>query len=536
MNALQAFLANHKSYIVAAGAAGLLIYQLTQQDWTNAGATFMMLCNILGLKLTMPASPSPTVFPRPSTNKFRSTAVLLTILVLGGGAEARQPQLEESGVCLHQCPGGLCPPLRPSGQRPPIVTAGYEPATPNAAIPSPIVSACVRITRQAWQGNKLSPDTFCGGSGVVVSIEDGYAFILTNKHVCPKSQQIQVSFPSGKRSFAEWLGVDAIADLACIRVPAEAATGVVPIAEVEPASGSKVWQIGYPGGQGPRQREGVFVGFKGGYSDATRAKVTEVTVWTDHGDSGSPIVDQVNGQIVALVWGGQERVIQGAVVVPTDRTKCAALSDIRRFAQLCFRGKKSPGSPVTMPAPAAPASPMPAAVPDPAIAALQSQLAQLATAVHNLDLQMQLLMLPKEPATGSAGPAGPPGPSGPAGKDGLPGAPGPQGPVGPAGMNGKDGVPGTAGQKGEPGVDGAPGPQGPPAKTAPQTPAATAQDSSTLPSWLTPAAALLGGPATAAAMSLLLRQKPTASRPASSPVATRTRVVAVPKSSSPATS
>ncbi len=236
-------------------------------------------------------------------------------------------------VSKLQCPGGVCPPQA----RPPIVVGGYAPQQKQpqaqADVPAWIVAASVRVSRQGWKRdwsglavNEQGLPIMMAGTGVIVQVDGASAYIVTNRHVCPKDQAIKVAMPSGATLDAVWLGVDDVADLAAIKIEGDAATPFVPLADGSPTKGAAVFQVGYPGGRGPVKRTGNYVGFNGGTVGG--AKVIEVKCWTDHGDSGSGVFAQDTGRLVALVWGGIDK---------TDNTSCVGLDDLRRFTAKCFQ-------------------------------------------------------------------------------------------------------------------------------------------------------------------------------------------------------
>jgi hypothetical protein len=275
-----------------------------------------------------------------------------------------------------QCPGGVCPsppywvPVPGPGPRPQV----QPPATLAAASVKVLCSA----GGESW-----------AGSGVLFKVEDGKAFILTNRHVV-SSERVRVRICLvGQREPvpARFLGAAADADLACVAIAAPPLLVAVPLADSSDTQGENVWQVGYPHA-GPQHAQ--FFAFAGGYVGGLRFSAP-----IQQGESGSGIFRR--GKLIALCWGSAE-----------GQTFAVPVEQIHVFLRGIFvrRPVVNINVPAPAPAPAIPAAPEP----------------------------------PSSPAT----PPQAPGMPGPAGPKGPPGQQGPAGPVGPAGP------PGPAGKSADP--------------------------------------------------------------------------------------
>jgi len=205
-----------------------------------------------------------------------------------------------------------------------------------------------------------------------------------------------VTFPSGSKSPATWLGAAAQDDVAALLIHAGENTPSVEVALVGPAPSEQLVQVGYPGGRGPVQRRGSVMHETGGQ--------LYLRLQVQSGDSGSGVF-RSDGTLAGIVWGGGQ-----------GETLATPLARIRAFLrEKCERWWKprrpsNPRAPETTP----PQAPAPAPSPD--LAAVLAELKQI-----RADLE-------KVKAT-----------PGPAGKDGKPGGPGEPGPAGPAGSPGPAG-------------------------------------------------------------------------------------------------
>jgi hypothetical protein len=258
-----------------------------------------------------------------------------------------------------QCPGGVCP-SPDDGYYQPVFPQRPSRGSDAVPVPPALVAASVKIVFQGEGG------TTCGGSGTIIKVGAGRAYVLTNRHVCPRAGRIVVHV-RGRALPARWLEVDEKgADLAMLEI-ADPGVPPVAVAQVQPAAQEPVWQVGYGSdeqGQRLRQRAGRVLGYRSTSADRRH--------WNLHldlaclsGDSGSGIFAQQSQQLIAVLWGGNGR-----------ETVCVGLQDIRRFCDACWRrhGPRPGGGGISIQVPA-----------------------------------------PSPPEPGPPGPQGPPGPPGPPG-------------------------------------------------------------------------------------------------------------------------
>jgi S1-C subfamily serine protease len=272
---------------------------------------------------------------------------------------------------VAQCPGGVCP-------SPPYWVPVQAPASrPQVQPPATLAAASVKVLcsggGESW-----------AGSGVIFQVEDGKAFILTNRHVV-NSERVRVRICLvGQRepAPAQFLGASADADLACVAIAAPPLLVAVPLADSSDTQGESVWQVGYPHA-GPQHAQ--YFAFAGRYVGGLRFSAP-----IQQGESGSGIFRR--GKLIALCWGSAE-----------GQTFAVPVEQMHVFLHGLL--VRRPVININVPAPpAAPATPAPPE-PPPSSPALP----------------------PAAGVPGPAGPAGPPGQQGPAGPVGAAGPPGPAG-------------------------------------------------------------------------------------------------------------
>lgn len=348
----------------------------------------------------------------------------------------------------YQCQGGICPPspiYRPPQYQP------QQPATQQqASVPKHLVLASCRIyldggrdpqnqhARKAWMG-----------SGTLIHVENGLGFIVTCKHVVPCNADnrndvfdgktpklIRCEFPTEDRQGSNFdavcIGVDDVADLAFLAVRADGLPAPIPLADGQ-STPSALWQVGYPRGDGPRQRVGLWRGLNG---TSGRAKIYAAQLRCINGDSGSGVFDQSTGSLCGVLWGGNQ-VPQGQ---ESSTSMLTGIEDIRRFTEKCLLvqgiNPKSPSKPAPGTTPTAPPAANPTIPPTtPGISAADAVTIKASIAT----LESKLAALESRPSL--PGPSGPAGPQGPAGKDGRDGADGKNGAKGDVGPQGQAGTP-----------------------------------------------------------------------------------------------
>jgi serine protease Do len=100
------------------------------------------------------------------------------------------------------------------------------------------------------------------GSGVIFALQDGKAYLLTNKHVAKGSHVHFRVYVVGYRDplAAQLVAVCPQADLACLAVSQQPIMVSVPLAETSDTQGESVWQVGYPHGGSQRAQYFRFCG------------------------------------------------------------------------------------------------------------------------------------------------------------------------------------------------------------------------------------------------------------------------------------
>lgn len=140
------------------------------------------------------------------------------------------------------------------------------------------------------------------GSGFVLT-QNGY--IATNFHVVSSGDDIEVEFNNGKKLTAQYIGGEAVADVALIKVDAE---GLAPIAIADSSAlraGEQVFAIGDPQGMGVNLSRSVTVGYVSSplreitYNDETQEFIQTDTA-LNPGNSGGPLIN-TSGQVVGMV-------------------------------------------------------------------------------------------------------------------------------------------------------------------------------------------------------------------------------------------
>lgn len=160
------------------------------------------------------------------------------------------------------------------------------------------------------------------GSGFIIS-EDGY--VLTNHHVVAGVDEIQITTHQGQTYKAEWIGSDAIVDIAVLKIidPEKKTFPALELGNSDQTRvGEMVLAIGNPFGLSETVTKGIISAKQRQLSDSINQYIQTDTV-INPGNSGGPLVN-VHGKIigvnVALFTGQQNvRVWQGVgLAIPSN--------------------------------------------------------------------------------------------------------------------------------------------------------------------------------------------------------------------------
>jgi serine protease Do len=181
------------------------------------------------------------------------------------------------------------------------------------------------------------------GSGFVID-DEGY--ILTNRHVIEGADEINVSFPDGKRYEAKIVGQDARTDVALIKIEPKAGLTPIPLGNSDHVEvGEWVMAVGNPFGL-PGGGNSVTVGvvsFKGRDLELgvrnTSVEMIQTDAAINPGNSGGPLIN-TRGEVVGIntliVTGGAQASAGVGFSVPINVAK-----DI--LSQLRDKGKVTRG-------------------------------------------------------------------------------------------------------------------------------------------------------------------------------------------------
>ena len=181
------------------------------------------------------------------------------------------------------------------------------------------------------------------GSGFVI---DDQGYILTNRHVIEGADEINVSFPDGKRYEAKIVGQDARTDVALIKIEPKGTLTPIPLGNSDQVEvGEWVMAVGNPFGL-PGGGNSVTVGvvsFKGRDLELgvrnTSVEMIQTDAAINPGNSGGPLIN-TRGEVVGIntliVTGGAQASAGVGFSVPINVAK-----DI--LAQLRDKGKVTRG-------------------------------------------------------------------------------------------------------------------------------------------------------------------------------------------------
>lgn len=135
------------------------------------------------------------------------------------------------------------------------------------------------------------------GSGVIVT-EDGY--ILTNSHLVAGASEVEVSLPDGREFKARVIGVDAVTDVAVVKIDAQHLP-TVPLADSRNVRvGDMVLAIGHPFGVGQTVTHGIVSATdRGGMGIEDYESFIQTDAPINPGNSGGALVD-VRGGLIGI--------------------------------------------------------------------------------------------------------------------------------------------------------------------------------------------------------------------------------------------
>jgi S1-C subfamily serine protease len=164
------------------------------------------------------------------------------------------------------------------------------------------------------------------GSGTVVQCKEGWAYILTNKHVAPDRGDYLFVWKDGKSYRAEWVAADSEADLALIRIRAK--LPAAKLAGAVPKVGEECQQWGFPGAGRMRAKSGQ-ARERGSVKDTSYKETDKydpliVGYQAEHGESGSGVFNEA-GELVGVCYR--------LFVDHPGYAGCVRLADVRRFLE-----------------------------------------------------------------------------------------------------------------------------------------------------------------------------------------------------------
>ena len=190
-----------------------------------------------------------------------------------------------------------------------VVQAVYDRVSP----------AVVDVNVERKNGDSFSRLGF--GSGFVI---DSQGYVVTNNHVIQQADRVRVSFQDGTSAIAEVLGTSPANDLALLKVPSEAVSGIDPVplgdsSKVRP--GQLAIAIGSPFGLDGSVTVGVISGVDRTLdSDINRpiSGVLQTDALINPGNSGGPLLNR-SGEVVGINTAIQVSALDLASLRPTRR-------------------------------------------------------------------------------------------------------------------------------------------------------------------------------------------------------------------------
>jgi len=210
--------------------------------------------------------------------------------------------------------------------------AGAQPCTESLAAVFERVSPAV-VAIQAMKINKAKPQRrfeTVVGSGVMID-KDGQ--VLTNAHVVDGAASLSVTLESGNRVPAHILGLDAVLDLALLRVDLPLA---LPFAHLGDSSsirvGDEVVAIGNPVGLDQTMTRGIVSGLNRLLPGISDEPMLQTDAPINPGNSGGPLVDRC-GNVVGINTLISEDAQSIGFAVPINAAK-AILRDLREVGRV----------------------------------------------------------------------------------------------------------------------------------------------------------------------------------------------------------
>jgi Do/DeqQ family serine protease len=154
-----------------------------------------------------------------------------------------------------------------------------------------------RVSRPVLRGGSHRPMEAGLGSGVIVT-EDGY--ILTNGHLVAGASELGVTLQDGREFKAQVVGLDAVTDIAVVKIQAQHLP-TVPLADSRNVRvGDVVLAIGHPFGVGQTVTHGIVSATdRGGMGIEDYESFIQTDAPINPGNSGGPLVD-VHGGLIGL--------------------------------------------------------------------------------------------------------------------------------------------------------------------------------------------------------------------------------------------
>jgi S1-C subfamily serine protease len=169
------------------------------------------------------------------------------------------------------------------------------------------------------------------GSGVIVD-EDGY--ILTNRHVIDRAQEIEIALSDGRRRIARLVGLDQLTDIAVLKIDAP---GLVPIDWGDSESlkvGALVWAIGSPFGLERSVTSGILSAkHRAGQAGTPFQDLMQTDAAVNPGNSGGPLVNAA-GELIGINTAIVGQSFQGVSFAIPSRVAQRVYRDLKMRGQV----------------------------------------------------------------------------------------------------------------------------------------------------------------------------------------------------------